>query len=262
MEKFVNMSKIDQFPIDGLTNYMNDPSVGLGLKYIHTRASGLWRYLLERGIQLLGSWIPGPAGIAFRAVLYHCFFHRDSKIAFIEPGVELFYMGSICFGKGVYVDRHCRIHASKAAIELGNNNRVMKGAYLCTYVSNARIGEGIVTGSECWIGVNAVLSSGQGRLFMGNNVLIGPNAVIVTGNHDYEKVDLTALEQEYYGKPIHIGDNVWIGANAVVLGGVTIGEHAVIAAGAVVADDVEPYTVVGGVPTKKIRDIDKKGKMA
>ncbi|MFZ2633420.1 MAG: acyltransferase [Desulfosalsimonadaceae bacterium] len=246
---------------DGLQNYMEDPSVGLGLKYIHTRASGLWRYLLERGTQLLCSWIPGPVGLVFRAALYHRFFHRDSKLAFIEPGVELFYMDSICFGKGGYVDTHCRLHASKAVIKLGNNNRLMRGAYLCTYVSNARTGEGIVTGSECWIGVNSVLGSGQGGLFMGNNVLIGPNAVIVTGNHDYERADLTAIEQEYYGKPIHIGDNVWIGANAVVLGGVTIGDHAVVAAGAVVADDVAPYTVAGGVPARKIRDIDKKSKM-
>jgi acetyltransferase-like isoleucine patch superfamily enzyme len=241
---------------------MNDPSVGLGVKYIHTRASGLWRYFFERGIQLLCCWIPGPVGFFCRAVLYYCFFHRNSKMAFIEAGVELFYMDSISFGKGVYVDRNCRIHASKAAIKLGKNNRLLRGAYLCTYVSNARTGEGIVTGSECWIGVNAVLGSGQGGLFIGNNVLIGPNAVIVTGNHDYERADLSAVEQEYYGKPIRIGDNVWVGANAVVLGGVTIGEHAVIAAGAVVADDVEPYTVVGGVPAKKIRDIDKKGKKA
>jgi acetyltransferase-like isoleucine patch superfamily enzyme len=252
------MNKNAKLTTDGLQNYMEDPSFGLGLKYIHTRASGLWRYFLERVIQLLCSWIPGPIGLVFRAVLYHRFFQRDSKLAFIEPGVELYYMDSIYFSKGVYVDRHCRIHASKATIELGKNNRLMRGAYLCTYVSNARTGEGIVTGSECWIGVNAVLGSGQGGLYIGNNVLIGPNAVIVTGNHDYEKVDLTAVAQEYYGKPIYIGDNVWIGANAVILGGVTIGEHAVIAAGAVVASDVAPYTVVGGVPSRKIRDIEKK----
>ncbi len=240
---------------DGLQNYMKDPSVGLGLKYIHTRASGVRRYFLERGIQLLCSWIPGPVGLMLRAALYHRCFHQDSKMAFIEAGAEFFYMNAICLGNGVYVDRYCRLHASNAEIVLGNNSRVMTGAYLCSYVSNSRPGEGIVTGSECWIGVNAVLGSGQGGLYIGNNVLIGPNAVIVTGNHDYEKMDLTAIEQVYYGTPIHIGDNVWIGANAVVLGGVTIGNHAVIAAGAVVAGDVAPYTVVGGVPARKIRDI-------
>ena len=178
-------------------------------------------------------------------------------MGFIESSVDLLYMDSILLRKGVYIDKYCRLHASNAEIILGNNNRIMKGAYIRSYVSNARKGEGIITGSECWIGVNATLDSGQGGLTIGNNVLIGPNVVIITDNHDYERTDVSAIEQEYYGKPIHIGDNVWIGANAVVLGGVSIGEHSVVAAGAVVSSDVAPYTVVGGIPAKKIRDIQR-----
>jgi acetyltransferase-like isoleucine patch superfamily enzyme len=242
---------------DGLKNYMQEPSIGLGLKYIQSRASGVGRYLLERGIQLLCAWIPGPVGLVIRSLLYRPLLHRESNMGFIESNVDLFYMDSILLKKGVYIDKFCRLHASNAEIIIGNNNRVMKGAYIRSYVSNARKGEGITTGSECWIGVNATLDSGQGGLTIGNNVLIGPNAVIITGNHDYEKADLLSIEQEYYGKPIHIGDNVWIGSNAVVLGGVSIGEHSVVAAGAVVSSDVDAYTVVGGIPAKKIRDIQK-----
>ena len=251
------MNQEDKLEKDGLKNYMQDPSVGLGFRYIQTRASGVRRYLLERGIQLLCAWIPGPVGLVMRALLYRPFLHRGSNMGFIESNVDLFYMDSIRLRKGVYIDKYCRLHASNAEIILGNNNRVMKGAYIRSYVSNARKGEGIITGSECWIGVNATLDSGQGGLTLGNNVLIGPNVVIITGNHDYEKADLPSIEQEYYGKPIHISDNVWIGANAVVLGGVSIGEHSVVAAGAVVTRDVAPYTVVGGNPAKKIRDIQR-----
>lgn len=242
---------------DGLRKYMKDPSMEMGLKYVQTRASGLGRYFLERGVQLLCSWIPGPLGVGLRTALYHGLFGQKSHMAFIEAGVEIFFMDAIHFGKGVYVDSLCRLHGSAAEIILGNNNRVMRGAYVCSYVSNARSGEGIITGDDCWIGVNAVLGSGQGGLHIGDNVLIGPNAVIVTGNHDYERVDLTAVEQDYYGLPIHIGNNVWIGANATVLGGATIGDHSVIAAGAVVSGNVPPYTVVGGVPARKIRDIQR-----
>jgi len=242
---------------DGLKYYMQDPSVGLGLKYIQTRASGARRYLLERGIQLLCSWVPGPVGLVIRALLYRPLLHRGSKLGFIESNVDLLYMDSILLHNGVYIDKYCRIHASKAEIVLGRNNRVMKGAYVCSYVSNARKGEGITTGSGCWIGINTHLQSGQGGLTIGKNVLIGPNTSISTGNHDYEKTHLSAIEQEFYGEPIHIGDNVWIGSNAVILGGVTIGEHSVVAAGAVVSSDVAPYTVVGGIPAKKIRDIQR-----
>ena len=243
---------------DKLENYMQDPSVGLGLKYINTRASGFTRYLLERSIQLLCSWIPGPVGLAARAVLYKPFLHQGSYMPFIEANTELFYMDSIRFGKGVYIDKYCRLHASKATIELGNNNRVIKGAYLSTFNSVSAEDEGIVTGANCWIGSNAVLGSGQGGLFIGNNVLIGPNVVIATGGHDYQRVDLTAVEQDYKGLPIHIKNNVWIGSNAVILGGVTIGEHAVIAAGAVVTKDVTPYSVFAGVAGRTIKTIQER----
>lgn len=59
-----------------------------------------------------------------------------------------------------------------------------------------------------------------------------------------------------WSKPIKLGDRVWVGANVVILPGITVGEGAVIAAGAVVTKDVLPYTLVGGVPAKKIRTIE------
>jgi acetyltransferase-like isoleucine patch superfamily enzyme len=136
----------------------------------------------------------------------------------------------------------------------------MRGAYLCSYVSNARPGEGIVTGANCWIGVDSVLSAGQGGIFLGDNVLIASQAVLVCGNHDFENLDLATLDQTYYGRPIHVGNNAWIGAHVAVLGGVTIGDHAVVAAGAVVNADVEPYTVVGGVPARVLTQLRPPGR--
>ena len=101
-------------------------------------------------------------------------------------------------------------------------------------------------------GVGAVLASGRGGLTLGENVLVGPGAICVTGDHDFRREDLETVDQAYTGRPIVIGDNVWIGAGARVLGGVTIGDRAVVAAGAVVTRDVAPGDVVGGVPARPL----------
>jgi len=188
-----------------------------------------------------------------RRVLYGPLMARGSAAPVVEGGAEFMHMGNIRLGHSVYVDRLSRIHASRAAIELGDCTRVMRGAYVCSFVSEARPGEGIRTGARCWVGVNAVLSSGQGGLSLGNDVLIGPQAVLVTGDHDFSRLDVPATQRDYTGKPITIGDNVWIGAGAVVLGGVSVGENAVVAAGAVVTRDVPAGMVVGGVPAKVIK---------
>ena len=79
---------------------------------------------------------------------------------------------------------------------------------------------------------------------------IGHNVVLATINHD---LDPTKRQSMSYA-PIHIGKNVWIGANATVLAGVTIGDGAVVAAGAVVTKDVEPNTIVGGIPAKALQE--------
>jgi acetyltransferase-like isoleucine patch superfamily enzyme len=215
-----------------------------------------FRSFLERGIQLLCAWIPGPLGIIIRAVFYKPLFHRNSERAFIETNTELFHMDSISFGKSVYVDKNCRLHASRAAIELRNNNRLKRGVYLSTYVSDACKGEGIKTGSGCWIGINIIFNTGIGGIFLGDNVLIAPNVVIVSYKGEF-KLDSLTEESEliHHGSSIHIGDNVIIYANVVIGGGANIGANSIIAAGSVVTGDVAPFSFVGGIPAKKIRDI-------
>jgi acetyltransferase-like isoleucine patch superfamily enzyme len=84
--------------------------------------------------------------------------------------------------------------------------------------------------------------------------------VLVCGNHDFEKLDAATLDQAYYGRPIRIGHNVWIGTHVTILGGVTVGDHAVVAAGAVVTGDVEPYTIVGGVPARVLKRLQRPGR--
>lgn len=235
-----------------LGDYMGRASPTLAKKYLHCRAKNIGRFLIEQGVQALLSWIPTPIGIACRMFPYRLLLQHGSGMVFFEQGVELFHMESIRLANGVYVDSRCRIHASAAGIELGENTRVMRGSYLCSYVSNACSGEGIVTGRCCWIGVGTLLSAGRGGIFIGDEVLIGPNVTVVTGDHDFRSFESSTIDQKYLGRPIQIGNNVWVGAHSVILGGVTIGDRAVIAAGAVVTKNVAPYEVVGGVPAKRI----------
>ncbi|MFM9009234.1 MAG: acyltransferase [Bacteroidota bacterium] len=97
------------------------------------------------------------------------------------------------------------------------------------------------------------LKSGKGMLVIGDRVSIGPGVVFVISAHANHSMISELLSASC--APIVIGNDVWIGANATVLGGVHIGECAAIAAGAVVNRNVEARTLVGGVPAKLIRKL-------
>ena len=92
---------------------------------------------------------------------------------------------------------------------------------------------------------------------IGNNCLIGPDVGIYTAGHRLEAEGRTL---DVYGMPITIGNDVWIGGHSTILPGVSIGDGAVVAAGAVVTKDVEPNTIVGGVPAKVIKKIEIKNR--
>lgn len=92
------------------------------------------------------------------------------------------------------------------------------------------------------------------KVTIGNDVWIGPGVLIATINHPLSP----SGRRKHLGiaKPVKIGNDVWIGGNATILPGVTIGDNVVVAAGAVVAKDVPSNTLVGGVPAKKIKDLE------
>ncbi|MEY8330076.1 DapH/DapD/GlmU-related protein [Lachnospiraceae bacterium 48-33] len=113
-------------------------------------------------------------------------------------------------------------------------------------------------GKNIKIGKNVFINSGchfqdQGGITIGNDVLIGHNVVLATINHDLAP----SQNRKNHYAPVTISNNVWIGSNATILPGVTIGEWAVVAAGAVVTKNVEPYTVVGGNPAKLIKTVER-----
>lgn len=93
---------------------------------------------------------------------------------------------------------------------------------------------------------------GRGGVKFGDYVLIGPNVIITSSQHKYDIKGIPILFQGHEMQRVVIGSDVWIGANAVILPGVTIGDGSIIGAGAVVTSDTEPYSIVGGVPARKI----------
>lgn len=111
-------------------------------------------------------------------------------------------------------------------------------------------------GKNITIGKNVFINMGckfqdQGGIYIGDGVLIGHNVVLATLNHAKSPADRSSM----IPAPIHIGDRVWIGSNATILPGVTIGDGAIVAAGAVVSHDVPENTIVAGVPAAIIREI-------
>ena len=98
------------------------------------------------------------------------------------------------------------------------------------------------------------LIDGRGGVRIGDNVMIGPNVVIVSSDHDIRRLDAPMTTLNHILNPVTIGNDVWIGANAVINSGVTIGNGVVIGAGAVVTKDIGDYMIVGGVPARIIGD--------
>ncbi|MFS2003794.1 sugar O-acetyltransferase [Duganella sp. CT11-25] len=114
-------------------------------------------------------------------------------------------------------------------------------------------------GSEIRVGQNVFVNQNctfydMGGLDIGDNVMIGPNVSIITTGHPLEPSQRRSVT---IGKPIVIEQNVWIAAGATIIGGVTVGENSVVAAGSVVTKDVPPNTLVAGNPAKIIRSIDE-----
>ncbi len=101
------------------------------------------------------------------------------------------------------------------------------------------------------VGNNCYLS---GHIVIGKDVMMGPNCVMRTYSHAHDRIDIPMNQQGFEPERVmHIGDDVWIGTNVIIVPGVNIGSHCIIGAGAVVTKDVPDYAIVGGCPAKIIR---------
>lgn len=130
-------------------------------------------------------------------------------------------------------------------VKMPNDVRFYQGFHI-------RSPKGISIGEGCSIGPKVLLDGRKG-LTIGKNVTIAYEAIVWTLNHDYNDIHFCGK-----GAPVVINDYAWICSRSIILPGITIGEGAVVASGAVVTKDVPPYAVVAGVPARIIGQREKK----
>ena len=121
-------------------------------------------------------------------------------------------------------------------------------SYCC--INNA-VGD-VTIGDHTHIGIHCTII---GPVTIGSHVNLAQGITVTALNHNFQDGSKRIDEQGVSTNPVVIGDDVWIGANAVILPGVTIGTHSVIAAGAVVTKDVPPYSLAAGVPARVIKSL-------
>ena len=148
----------------------------------------------------------------------------------LPAGCEISRPDAVRIGKHFGMGTSCRIYChdpeNGSAISIGDN---------------VALNDNVMINADC-----------GGRIIIGNDVLIAPNVVIRAANHRYGDPDALIRTQGHVAGVIRIGDDVWIGANVVVLSDVSVGRGAVIGAGSVVTRDVAEYAIVAGVPAKAV----------
>lgn len=129
--------------------------------------------------------------------------------------------------------------------ECGHDVNIERGAFFGSG-KQIRIGDRSGLGANCRVPYDITI---------GKNVMMGPDVMIFGVNHKFDDTSVPMIDQGYSARaPVNIADDVWIGARAIILPGVSLGKGAVVAAGAVVTRDVNEYEIVGGNPAKVIRN--------
>ncbi|NCA70019.1 MAG: acyltransferase [Sphingobacteriia bacterium] len=166
----------------------------------------------------------------------------------IAAGASLQYPGRIELGAGVGIGRHATLRANTDArpgIRLGDQVAINDGV-----VINANRGF-VSLGERSWLGPFCLVY-GNGGVTIGRDVLIAGHSSINSVSHSARRRDIPINDQPLLIDPVVIEDDCWVGLNAVVLQGVTIGRGSIIGAGAVVTRSIPPWSIAVGVPARVV----------
>ena len=166
--------------------------------------------------------------------------------------------------KEAYKLREASFATKKILVEMNNSSDPAEIRYFLSQITDTAIDESVTVFTPLYINYGKHTKMGKnvfinfdcvfldlGGITIEDNVLIAPKVSLLSEGHP------TAIEDRHslIPKPIHIKKNAWIGANATILQGVTIGENAIVASGSVVSKDVPDNTIVGGIPAKILKTI-------
>jgi acetyltransferase-like isoleucine patch superfamily enzyme len=205
-------------------------------------------YLWQGFVLTLLSWVPTVAGSVLRGLLYRSVLDKVGSGVFIEKDVRWQVPRRIRLGRRVMIGQGCFLdaHSMTGRIELADDVWLSQGCLVIGYRdAEVYIDERAYIGHRC-------LFYGHGGIRIGKDALFANDVQLICGNHTFARRDLPIRAQPTEELPIVIEDDVWLGASAIVLGGVTIGQGSVVGAGAVVTQDLPPYSIARGVPARVV----------
>ena len=150
-----------------------------------------------------------------------------------------------------YLWKHRSFVSGRAQVDVAGSTEWGRGCVIGAF-TKVKITGRFVMGRRVQIGTNCFIAAGGGGLVLGDDVLVSPNCSIITGNYNFDRLEIPLQEQGTTSKGVRIGDRVWIGANSVVLDGADIGDNVIVSAGSVVTGAVKPNSIVLGNPAKVV----------
>ncbi|HEY0667944.1 MAG TPA: acyltransferase [Sphingobacteriaceae bacterium] len=183
------------------------------------------------------------------------FFKKSSGWVMVGKGASIRYARHLSVGRDFIVEDYAEVNCmTYRGIVAGDRVTIGKHALIRpTNIYGSAIGEGLKIGNNSSIGPYSYIGC-SGYIEIGDNVMMSPRVSIYAENHLFDNPELTIKEQGVKREFVKIEDDCWIASNTIILAGVTIGRGSVIAAGSVVTKDIPPYSIVGGVPAKVIRN--------
>ena len=213
-----------------------------------TGSTSFFRYCMQGFILSICTPLPSIFAAFLRGMLYRLLLGGSGKSCLIERNVTFHLPGRIFLSDHVVIQENTVLDPfhREGRIVLKSNVQISRNGLLKSGRGSIEIDESV------YVGPNAVFY-GIGGIHIGCHCLIANNVQLLSGDHVYEDKNRLIKTQGAKNRPIEIGEDVWLGASVIVLGGVTIGKGAVVGAGSLVRNDIPEYGIAVGNPARVVK---------